>query len=213
MIRRPPRSTLFPYTTLFRSPGATLGPTLRASGDLEGVVREADVVVSSAPSHAVREVMTRAASVLRGGALVVSVSKGLEPERLATPSCVLGEVLPRGAQLAVLSGPSFAQEVYQRQPTAVVAAARDHAVAQQVQQVFSTSHFRVYSHTDMLGVELGGALKNVIALAAGILEGLGLGHNTRAALITRGLAEITRLGERDYVLERSPQLDAEHVGV
>src|SRR2546427_4590311 len=78
MIRRPPRSTLFPYTTLFRSPGATLGPTLRASGDLEGVVREADVVVSSAPSHAVREVMTRAASVLRGGALVVSVSRSEE---------------------------------------------------------------------------------------------------------------------------------------
>src|SRR2546421_1682404 len=175
-------------------PGATLGPTLRASGDLESVVREADVVVSSAPSHVVRDVMARASSVLRRGALVVSVSKGLEPERLATPSCVLGEVLPRGAQLAVLSGPSFAQEVYQRQPTAVVAAARDHAVAQRVQQVFSTSHFRVYSHTDTIGVELGGALKNVIALAAGILEGLGLGHNTRAALITRGLAEITRLG-------------------
>src|SRR2546428_11450460 len=110
-------------------PGATLGPTLRASGDLEGVVREADVVVSSAPSHAVREVMTRAASVLRGGALVVSVSKGLEPERLATPSCVLGEVLPRGAQLAVLSGPSFTQEGYQRQPTAGGGGRRGHAAA------------------------------------------------------------------------------------
>src|SRR3989442_43713 len=175
-------------------PGATLGPTLRASGDLEGVVREADVVVSAAPSHVVRDVMARASSVLRRGALVVSVSKGLEPERLATPSCVLGEVLPRGAQLAVLSGPSFAQEVYQREPTAVVAAARDHAVAQRVQQVFSCGYFRVYSATDVTGVELGGALKNVIALAAGILDGLGMGHNTRAALLTRGLAEITRLG-------------------
>src|SRR5205085_11933593 len=135
-----------------------------------------------------------ACSRLVRGALVVSVSKGLEPERLTTPSCVLGEVLPKGTPVAVLSGPSFAQEVYARQPTAVVAAARDHAVAQRVQQVFSTAFFRVYSATDVLGVELAGAPQNVIALAAGILEGLGPGHNTRAALITRGLAEITRLG-------------------
>src|SRR5436309_6530088 len=109
-------------------------------------------------------------------------------------SCVLGEVLPKTAKIAVLSGPSFAQEVYARQPTAVVAAAKDHRVAQRVQQVFSTSYFRVYSATDVVGVELGGALKNVIALAAGILEGLGLGYNTRAVHSTRGLAEITRLG-------------------
>jgi glycerol-3-phosphate dehydrogenase (NAD(P)+) len=107
---------------------------------------------------------------------------------------VLGEVLPKGVPIAVLSGPSFALEVFQQQPTAVVAASTDHSVAQRVQRVFSTSYFRVYSHTDMVGVELGGALKNVIAVAAGILEGLGLGFNTRAALITRGLAEITRLG-------------------
>ena len=157
-------------------PGAALAPGLTADGDLTAAVRGAEVVVSAAPSH------------------VVSVSKGLDPERLATPSCVLADVLPKEAPIAVLSGPSFAREVYARQPTAVVAAAREHAVAQQVQQVFSTGFFRVYSATDVLGVELAGALKNVIALAAGILEGLGLGHNTRAALITRGLAEITRLG-------------------
>ncbi len=175
-------------------PGAGLAPGLVASGDLVETVRGADVVVSAAPSHAVRDVMTRAAPVVARGAIVVSVSKGLEPQRLQTMSCVLGEVLPQGATIAVLSGPSFAQEVYARQPTAVVAAAREHAAAQRVQQVFSTSYFRVYSATDIVGVELGGALKNVIALAAGILEGLGLGHNTRAALITRGLAEITRLG-------------------
>src|SRR6059058_1305336 len=175
-------------------PGAALDHSLRASGDLEQSVRGADVVVSSPPSHVVRQVMSRVGAALGRGTLVVSVSKGLEPERLTTLSCVLGEVLPRGVPIAVLSGPSFAQEVYQQQPTAVVAAALDHDVAQRAQQVFSTSYFRVYSHTDVLGVELGGALKNVIALAAGILEGLGLGHNTRAALITRGLAEITRLG-------------------
>ena len=175
-------------------PGAALDQRLRASGDLEQAVRGADVVVSSPPSHVVRQVMSRVGAALGRGTLVVSVSKGLEPERLTTLSCVLGEVLPRGVPIAVLSGPSFAQEVYQQQPTAVVAAALDHDVAQRAQQVFSTSYFRVYSHTDVLGVELGGALKNVIALAAGILEGLGLGHNTRAALLTRGLAEITRLG-------------------
>src|SRR5207244_10132956 len=104
------------------------------------------------------------------------------------------DLLPNAAPIAVLSGRSFAREVYARQPTAVVAAAREHDVAQRVQQIFATTFFRVYSHTDVVGVELAGALKNVIALAAGMLEGLGLGHNTRAALITRGLAEITRLG-------------------
>lgn len=175
-------------------PGAVLDPALRAESDLATAVRGADVVVSAAPTHAVREVMARAAPSVGPRALVVSVSKGLDPERVQTPSCVLGDVLPNATAIAALSGPSFAEEVYQRQPTAVVAAARDGAVAQQVQQVFSTSYFRVYSSTDVLGVELAGALKNVIALAAGILEGLGLGHNTRAALITRGLAEITRLG-------------------
>jgi len=175
-------------------PGAALAPGVAAVADLAAAVRGADVVVSAAPSHAVRQVMTHARGQVGRGALVVSVSKGLEPERLSTPSCVLADVLPKDTPIAVLSGPSFAREVYARQPTAVVAAAREHTVAQRVQQVFSTGFFRVYSATDVLGVELAGALKNVIALAAGILEGLGMGHNTRAALITRGLAEITRLG-------------------
>src|ERR1041384_179646 len=175
-------------------PGAALAPAVAAVGDLTTAVRGAEVVVSAAPSHAVREVMTRARDTIGRGALVVSVSKGLDPERLATPSCLLADVLPNDAPIAVLSGPSFAREVYARQPTAVVAAARDHATAQRVQQVFSTGFFRVYSATDVLGVELAGALKNVIALGAGIPEGLGMGHNTRGALITRGLAEITRLG-------------------
>jgi glycerol-3-phosphate dehydrogenase (NAD(P)+) len=175
-------------------PGAPLAKEVRAHGDLAAAVDGAEVIVSAAPTHAVRAVMGRAARALSGRPLVVSVSKGLEPEHLATPCCVLRDVLPAGTELAALSGPSFAQEVYQGQPTAVVAAARDHSVAQRVQQTFSTASFRVYSHTDILGVELAGALKNVIALAAGILEGLGLGYNARAALLTRGLAEITRLG-------------------
>ena len=175
-------------------PGSPLAEGVRAHGDIADAVRGAEVLVSAAPSHAVREVMTRAAEAVRGRALVVSVSKGLEPERLTTLSCVLRDVMPTGTEIAVLSGPSFAQEVYAGWPTAVVAAAEDHAIAQRVQQIFSTGSFRVYSHTDVQGVELGGALKNVIAVAAGILDGLGLGHNARAALITRGLAEITRLG-------------------
>lgn len=175
-------------------PGAALAPSLRAEGDIRAAVQGAQTIVSVPPSHAVRPVMAQVAAALDGSPLVISASKGLDPDRLERPSCVLAEVLPPGLPVAVLSGPSFAWEVFQQQPTAVVAAAADHAVAQRAQRVCSTSYFRVYSHTDVVGVELAGALKNVIALAAGILEGLGLGFNTRAALITRGLAEITRLG-------------------
>jgi len=176
-------------------PNASLAPALRAERDLATSVAGVEVVVSAAPSHAVRPVMQQAGAALKGTKpLVISASKGLDPDRLERPSRVLGEVLPNGIPVAVLSGPSFALEVFQRQPTAVVAAAADHSVAQRAQRVFSTSYFRVYSSTDVVGVELGGALKNVIAVAAGILEGLGLGFNARAALITRGLAEITRLG-------------------
>jgi glycerol-3-phosphate dehydrogenase (NAD(P)+) len=175
-------------------PGAPLTPDLVATGDPREAVRDAEVIVSAAPSHAVSAVARQAARAVRTDALVVSVSKGLEPERLVTMSAVLAEALGPLVRVAVLSGPSFAQEVYARQPTLVVAASSDPTVAEAVQRVFATGYFRVYSHTDVVGVELGGALKNVIALAAGMLEGLGLGHNTRAALITRGLAEITRLG-------------------
>ena len=175
-------------------PGAPLAPGVRATNEIAAAVRDAEVVVSAAPSHAVRAVMSEVAGAVRGRPLVISVSKGLEPDRLQPLSCVLAELFGAAAAVAVLSGPSFAEEVYRRQPTAVVAAARDEVVARRVQQVFATAQFRVYSSTDAIGVELGGALKNVIAVAAGILEGLGLGNNTRAALITRGLAEITRLG-------------------
>jgi glycerol-3-phosphate dehydrogenase (NAD(P)+) len=126
--------------------------------------------------------------------LLVSVSKGLEPNSLQTMTDVLEETLPK-SPVGALSGPSFAQEVYQRHPTAVVSASRDPKAAEIIQQAFSNNYFRVYRSHDVLGVQLGGALKNVIAIAAGILEGLGLGINSRAALITRGLAEMARLGE------------------
>lgn len=175
-------------------PGARLAKSLRASSDFEPVVSGADMIVSAAPSHAVRSVARQMRPAIRGSPIMVSVSKGLEPETLETMTSVLEEELP-DCRIVALSGPSFAQEVYQKQPTAVVAASEDLAVAEAVQQVFSNGYFRVYTSRDVLGVQLGGALKNVIAIAAGILEGMGLGSNPRAALITRGLAEMARLGE------------------
>ncbi len=174
-------------------PGRSLEPRLTAFGDAREAVRNADVVVSVAPSHAVRAVLGRVAGEVPSGTLVVSATKGLEVESLEPMSAVIGETLPE-TRVAVLSGPSFAQEVHAGQPTAVVAAAADEHIAQAAQRLFATPTFRVYSHGDVIGVELAGALKNVIAIAAGILEGLGLGDNPRAALLTRGLAEIARLG-------------------
>jgi glycerol-3-phosphate dehydrogenase (NAD(P)+) len=174
-------------------PGRRLDPRLAAVSDTRDAVREAEIIVSVAPSHAVRAVLGRVAGAVAPGTLVVSATKGLEVDSLAPMSAVIAETLP-GARVAVLSGPSFAQEVHAGQPTAVVAAAADDRTAQAAQRLFATSTFRVYTHGDVIGVELAGALKNVIAVAAGILEGLGLGDNPRAALLTRGLAEIARLG-------------------
>ena len=174
-------------------PGITLCASLRACVDPVEAVRGAAVVVSASPSHVVRPVIRGAGPAVAPGTLVVSATKGIEADTLALMSEVFAECLPQ-ARFAALSGPSFAIEVAQGQPTAVVAAARDAATARDAQSLFATPTFRVYSGGDVVGVELAGALKNVIAIAAGILEGLGLGHNPRAALITRGLAEITRLG-------------------
>lgn len=171
-----------------------LAPSLTARTDMAEVVRDAELIVSAAPSHAVRVVTEQIASVLDGESrLIVSVSKGLEQGSLKTMSEVLAETMP-SARVAVLSGPSFAKEVYQRHPTAVVVASTESDAAETAQQVFGTSYFRVYTSSDLIGVQLGGALKNVIAIAAGILHGLDLGYNSMAALVTRGLAEMTRLG-------------------
>lgn len=174
-------------------PGVALAPSLRAVEQVGEAVRGASVVLSAAPSHAVRTVLRGAAPDISPDAIVVSATKGLEDASLARMSQVIADVVPN-VRTVVLSGPSFAKEVAERQPTAVVAASGDAAAATQVQQLFSAPSFRVYTNDDVIGAELGGALKNVIAVAAGILEGLGLGHNPRAALLTRGLAEITRLG-------------------
>lgn len=174
-------------------PGVALSSRIRAWGEPREAVAGCEVVVSAPPSHAVRSVIRGMADAIPAGTLVVSATKGIETDTLALMSRVFEECWPH-VRYAALSGPSFAVEVCQGQPTAVVAAARDEETARAAQRVFATGTFRVYRNSDVVGVELGGALKNVIAVAAGIAEGLGMGHNPRAALITRGLAEITRLG-------------------
>ena len=176
--------------------GVDLAPSLRATAEMGEALRGADVVVSVSPSHVVRGVMAQAAREMEKGALVVSASKGIENDSLKTMDEVLADVLPRElhAGCAYLSGPSFALEVGLEHPTAVTIASADEEQARRAQEIFQTPYFRVYTTHDVRGVELGGSLKNVIAIAAGVVDGLGFGNNTRAALITRGLAEITRLG-------------------
>ena len=170
--------------------------SLSLTADLAAAVAGREVVVMVVPSHCYREVFARLKDHLSPGTIVVSATKGIENDSLMTMISVMEEELgdnPSGIHLAVLSGPSFAREVAAEKPTAVTVAAKDLGVAQSVQRVFFTERFRVYASTDVIGVELGGPLKNVVAIAAGISDGLGFGTNARAALITRGLAEITRL--------------------
>lgn len=171
---------------------AELPTSLRASGDLTQVA-DADVIVSAIPVPHIRATLTGLAP-LRDASTVVTVSKGIEPSTLSTPHQILVDLGVPSDRVVALSGPSFAREVIAQLPTAVVAAGDDPDRTRQVQELFATDRFRVYTSDDIVGVEIGGALKNVIALAAGASDGLELGDNTRAAIITRGLAEITRLG-------------------
>jgi len=177
-------------------PGAPLPESLQASNDLREVVAEKEMVVSVVPSQFVSSVFREVVGALHPEAQVVSASKGIEVSTGKRMDEILTEMLSRdqGHRLTFLSGPSFAKEVAEEKPTAVVVASRSDQATQLAQAAFQTDYFRVYTNPDVLGVELGGALKNVIALAAGVVAGLGFGHNTLAALITRGLAEITRLG-------------------
>jgi glycerol-3-phosphate dehydrogenase (NAD(P)+) len=174
--------------------GCALAPELRAFSDAGQAVAGASVVLCAAPSQAARAVLSTVKGRLGSEVLLISATKGVETQTLEFMSQVAAHVLP-GIRFVALSGPTFAQEVYARQPTAIVAASSDAAAAREAQELLSTGYFRVYSNPDVLGTEIGGALKNVIAIAAGVLEGLGLGNNPRAALITRGLAEMTRLGQ------------------
>jgi glycerol-3-phosphate dehydrogenase (NAD(P)+) len=177
-------------------PGIPLSPRLNYTNSLQEAVAAKEILLFAVPSQALRGVINTALPYFPENAVIVSASKGIELGTLKLVSQIYEELLPGGlyGNFAALSGPSFAREVALEMPTAVVAAALGPSIAERIQRVFTTGYFRVYTNSDVIGVELGGAVKNVIAIAAGISDGLGFGHNTRAALITRGLAEMARLG-------------------
>lgn len=196
-VRRPQLAATMCETRMNTSylPGITLPETLKITSDLSQAVTECDVTVIAVPSHAVRDIIKQIAGYINSAGVIVSATKGIEQTSLKSMSTIIAEEIPAVAnRIAILSGPNHAEEVGREYPTATVAAASDKALAEYVQDVFILPYFRVYTNPDLVGVELAGALKNVIALGAGIAEGLGFGDNTKAALITRGLAEITRLG-------------------
>ena len=166
---------------------------LHVTADLEEALCDADVVVSAVPTHGTRGILARAAPYIATGAVVVSATKGLEQETLFRVSEIVTQELGGGARVGVLSGPSFAAEVARELPTALSIASEHDDVVRRVQDDFRSPYLRLYGTDDVAGVEIGGALKNVIAIAAGMVEGLGLGNNAQAGLITRGLAEISRL--------------------
>jgi glycerol-3-phosphate dehydrogenase (NAD(P)+) len=170
-----------------------LASNLRASSSLDETLDGATLVCVATPAQHLRSIMRRSVAALGATAIVSVASKGIEGETLALMSDVVAHEAP-GRAVVALSGPSFAAEVIARQPTAIVAASDDLMAAEAVQEAFSNAHLRIYTHDDVIGVELGGSLKNVMAIATGLVEGVGLGFNSRAALITRGLAEMTRLG-------------------
>jgi len=177
-------------------PGFRLPDTIQATNNLDVALAEAEIIVSVMPSQYCRTLFQRMVPALRPETLLVSCTKGLENGTLSRMSEVIEDVLRERkftARIGTLSGPSFAKEVARGDPTAVAVASTDSELARAVQQAFNSSRFRVYTNDDVIGVELGGALKNIIAIAAGVCDGLGLGHNSVAALITRGLAEIARL--------------------
>ena len=177
-------------------PGHRLSANLSVSNDLVEVVSHKDLIVIVVPSHVMRKMTRQMAGHLSAGTIITSASKGIEQKTHLTMSGVIKDNLPEveADRIAVISGPSFAKEVAQKIPTTVTVACQNPGIAARVQHVFATSYFRVYTSDDIVGVELGGSVKNVIAIASGILDGLEMGLNTRAALITRGMTEIRRLG-------------------
>jgi len=180
------------HTNVTYLPGAGLSSNIKATGKMAEAVSNAGYIVNVVPTQFTRSIFQEAARFIPEDAVIINASKGIEHKTLLTVSSILKETT--GRQTAVLSGPSFAKEVIRKLPTAVTLAAESSDLGLHLQEVFNTGYFRVYTHSDILGVELGGALKNVIAIASGISDGLGLGHDARAALITRGLSEIVRLG-------------------
>jgi len=174
-------------------PGIPLPDALVLSADLGEAVAEADAIVAAVPTPFMRRVLARLARGCPRGTPIVSVAKGIENGTLLRPTQIIADVIGR-VPVVALSGPSHAEEVARGLPTTVAVACRNTALARRVQRLFMTDRFRVYTNPDVVGVELGGAVKNIIAIAAGICDGLGLGDNAKAALLTRGLAEMTRLG-------------------
>lgn len=176
-------------------PGFRVPSTVTVTGELDRALSEAQIVINAMPSAHARTMYSAMLPFLRPEMLFVSATKGLESDTLLRITEVITQVLSRKfpPRIAALSGPSFAKEVARGDPTAIVVASADHDTAREIQREFSGPTLRLYTNEDVIGVELGGALKNIIAIAAGVAEGLGLGHNTVAALITRGLAEMTRL--------------------
>lgn len=174
-------------------PGVPLDEKIIIAYTTEEALKDADVVLFSAPAQHFRSALASAKPYIKDDALVINVAKGIEQKTLARMSEIAAEVLDMD-RYVVLSGPSHAEEVGRRLPTTVAAASRNLVAAEKIQDLFMTDRFRVYTTTDVVGVELGGALKNIIALGAGVSDGMGFGDNAKAALMTRGLTEITRLG-------------------
>jgi glycerol-3-phosphate dehydrogenase (NAD(P)+) len=179
-------------------PGIPLAQNVHATSSMEEALAGAELVVSAAPSQFTRPVMKSATPFLPKHVPIITIAKGIENDTLMTMTEVLEDSLPEDFHpyIAVLSGPSFAKELAQRMPTVVTIASHWEKVALRCQKAFQTEYFRSYTSKDVVGVQLGGSLKNVIAIAAGISDGMGFGHNARAALITRGLAEMSRMALR-----------------
>ena len=175
-------------------PGVKLPDNIMIEADLKTALTDEDVVVMAVPSPVVRMVAKQMSPFIKDGQIIVNVAKGIEDVTYKTLSDIIEEEIPN-AEVCVLSGPSHAEEVGRGIPTTVVVGAKNKETAEMLQDVFMNKVFRVYTSSDIVGIELGGALKNVIALAAGTVDGLGYGDNTKAALMTRGIAELTRLGE------------------
>ena len=174
-------------------PGVIVPSSIEFTTNMQAAIDGAEMVVCAVPSPFVRSTMKSASEYIVGGTIVVDVAKGIEEHTDKTMTTVIEEECPQ-ARVGILSGPSHAEEVGRKIPTTIVAGSKERAVAETIQDVFMNDVFRVYTSPDVIGIELGGSLKNVIALAAGIVDGLGFGDNTKAALMTRGIREIARLG-------------------
>lgn len=175
-------------------PEVNLPQNLKLTNDLEKTILNKDIILIATPTHGVREILNKSKTYIRPEQIIVNIAKGVENESLLRISQIVKEILPNN-KYAVLSGPSHAEEVAKDMPTTVVVASEDISVAKYIQDVFMTPNFRVYTNSDVIGVELAGALKNIIALGAGISDGLNYGDNTKAALMTRGMFEMARLGQ------------------